>query len=141
MDEIDARIASLDLTLFEHVVSQSTENDKRSLLALQSAVRGWHSSYSYLEIGSYLGGSLQPHVLDPRCGKIISIDPRPYAKAVRDQRGHDQLYIDNSAEGMLKLLAIIPGADLKKITTFEKDASALDINAVGTQPDYCFDGI
>jgi|LakMenE18May11ns_1017448.scaffolds.fasta_scaffold9329694_2 hypothetical protein len=32
--------------------------------------------YNYLEIGSYLGGSLQYALLSPRCTKVVSVDTR-----------------------------------------------------------------
>lgn len=67
-----SRISSLDTSLFETVPTLVYAPDKLSLLAVQRAVRKL-KSYSYLEIGSYQGGTLQPHLGDPRCKRIYSI--------------------------------------------------------------------
>lgn len=65
MDDFETRLASLDASLFQHVLSQMPEDDQKSLLALQSAVRAQHPQFVYLEIGSYKGGSLQSVVVAP----------------------------------------------------------------------------
>jgi hypothetical protein len=92
--KLDQRIADLDLTLFASIYSQSSDADKQSLLATQHAVRSAFGDYCYLEIGSHLGGSLQPYVVDPRCRRIYSIDKRP--EAVPDNRGIAIPYPENS---------------------------------------------
>src|SRR4051812_12044666 len=94
MPQFEDRIAELDLSLFDVIPSQSTSDDKGSLLALQLAVRDAVGEYTYLEIGSYLGGSIQPHLLDPECRKIYSIDKRPRSQP--DERGIDYIYENNS---------------------------------------------
>lgn len=58
MKSFDQRISDLDLGLFEKIESQSTDCDKQSLLACQLAVREQTGNYNYLEIGSYIGGSI-----------------------------------------------------------------------------------
>ena len=63
MTDFEQSINNLDLRLFEKINSQSDDNDKQSLLACQLATRQLTDSYNYLEIGSYLGGSIQPHLL------------------------------------------------------------------------------
>lgn len=75
--EFDQNLNDLDLELFAVIPSQSTDDDKRSLLAVQRRTRELAGNYSYLEIGSYLGGSIQPHLLDSKCKSIWSIDKRP----------------------------------------------------------------
>ena len=62
MDDFEKRLEKLDLSLFEKIESQSVPEDKESLLACQFAVRELRSGYNYLEIGSYLGGSIQPYL-------------------------------------------------------------------------------
>ena len=57
-DSIDA----LDLRVFDRVPSQTTADDRRSLLAVQRAVARHFGEYCYLEIGSHLGGSIQTHL-------------------------------------------------------------------------------
>jgi hypothetical protein len=81
--------------------------------------------------------TLQPFVADPRCKRIISIDPRP--RYVADDRPGLQNwnYGDNRAARMFGGLARIPDADLGKIRFVER--STEDI-APGTFPraDLCF---
>jgi len=76
MTAFDQSITELDTSIFQ-IESQTSIDDRRSLLAIQNAVRQWKPKYSYLECGSHFGGSLLPHVLDPRCELAYSIDTRP----------------------------------------------------------------
>ena len=87
MLNFEQSIKTLDLGLFEKISSQSSDDDKQSLLACQLATRELAGAYHYLEIGSYLGGSIQPHLLDRHCAKIYSIDKRPLNQP--DERGVD----------------------------------------------------
>ncbi len=132
---IEERIEQLDLSLFGHVVSQATDDDRVSLLAVQTAIRRKFPGYVYLEVGSHMGGSLQPHVLDPKCGRIISIDPRP--GATPDTRG-TQHYVPVSTASMLESLKQIPGADVSKIKTFETTTASMTENIIGVRPRLCF---
>ena len=52
----------------------------RSLLAVHNAVAARTDGFSYLGIGSHLGGSLQAVIADPRCTRAVSIDPRPQSR-------------------------------------------------------------
>lgn len=135
MTEFDDSIHNLDLGLFEKIPSQSTDNDKRSLLACQLAVRELLPDYTYLEIGSYLGGSIQPHLLDPKCTKIYSIDKRPIAQP--DARGYDWIYQNNSTARMLKLLGDV-SADTSKIITIDGDTKTINLSQVAEGVDLCF---
>lgn len=74
--EVDSRIDRLDLSLFDAVETQSCDGDQLAWLAIQRSLRSV-GGYTYLEIGSHLGGSLQQHVVDPKCNWIVSIDRRP----------------------------------------------------------------
>lgn len=65
-----------DIGIFQKIESQTTGQDQRSLLKLQRAVSGNIPGYVYLEIGSYLGGTLHPHLVDPNCKQAISVDIR-----------------------------------------------------------------
>lgn len=132
---IEQRIRDLDISLFDDVVTQLRLNDRKSLLALHTACRDAYGSFTYLEIGSYLGGSLQAFVRDPACEAIVSIDPRPSSAA--DLRGEDARYPDNTTRGMLERLAAIPGADAAKITTLEASTEGLDPLALPCRPQLC----
>lgn len=133
---IEDRVAALDTGLFAHVESQTSEPDRRSLLALQNAIAR-DGGFSYLEIGSHLGGTLQPMVADPRCTRIVSIDPRPQWQPDdrTDLDGCD--YPDNSTERMLGLLRGVPGADLSKLETIEESTENLPPDRFG-RPNLCF---
>lgn len=133
---IDEKIERLDLSLFDQIVSQTTEEDKRSFLAIQSAIRKHFPGYIYLEIGSYLGGSIQPHAVDPQCAGIISIDSRPEFSL--DSRGSLFPYPVRSARVMLEGLGKIPGADVSKIKTFDCSTAELTAQMIGVRPQCCF---
>jgi hypothetical protein len=135
MIDVAERIRRLDVGLCARVLSQATDNDKRSLLALHAAVAEEQDRFTHLEIGSYMGGSLQSFVLDPRCERIVSIDPRPARLA--DVRG-TQEYADNSSAAMLAGLGRIPGADTQKILSLERGTDSLMPQDIPTAPDLCF---
>lgn len=132
----ESQLASLDIALFSRIDAQLTDDDKRSLLAVHHALREQIPGYVYLEIGSHLGGSIQPHLQDARCTRIISIDKRP--TAVPDDRGYDVPYPENSTAHMLSLLrAISPDADAR-ITCFDEDASGITPDRLPGRPHLCF---
>ncbi len=133
-NDFEARLASLDASLFQHVLSQMPKDDQRSLLALQAAVRARHQQFVYLEIGSYRGGSLQSFVVDPCCRKIISLDPR--LNEYSDTRGSTS-YADNTTARMLEGLGKIPGADLRKIQSFDAGTDTLKPEAIQPRPHFC----
>lgn len=135
--DFEPRIDELDLSLFKAIDSQSDDGDKRSWLALQRIVRRWNGNYTYLEIGSYLGGSLQPHLLDPRCRRIISIDNRP-PDELPDDRGQGFRYADNSTASMLSNLRAIDPGQVSKIVCFDCDARDIDPACLPDRPDLCF---
>jgi hypothetical protein len=129
-------LSNLDLNLFKYIGSQTSENDKRSLLACQYAVRNLSSEYSYLEIGSHLGGSIQPFLLDPQCRNIYSIDRRPEMQP--DERGIDCVYKDNSTQRMLNNLKEVSETGLAKITCFDSDSSEVPPESITERPQVCF---
>jgi hypothetical protein len=128
-------LESLDPGLLMAIESETSEADRRSLLALHLACRRRHPGFRWLEIGSYLGGSLQALVRDPACEAIESIDPRP--KRMQDERLGAISYPDNSTTRMLDLLAGLPGADVSKVRTHDADTEALDPASI-EQPHVCF---
>jgi hypothetical protein len=135
MDETTfaSRIANLDPGLFK-ITAQLSPGDRRSLLAVQNAVRLANNDYVYLECGSHLGGSLLPYVLDPHCRIAYSIDKRPPVQA--DERGIDFRYDSNQTRQMLDLLAAhAPARSVAKVKTFDMDASALTAAQVVEKPD------
>src|SRR5262249_24113809 len=75
--------------------SQTSNSDKVVLLKLREIAR-MTSSYSYLEVGSFLGGSLTPFVGDPCCIRVLSIDQR--GRRQSDERGRTYDYTSTSSE-------------------------------------------
>lgn len=135
MTHFESAIGGLDLRLFEKIPSQSTDHDKRSLLAVQLAVRELLDEYNYLEIGSYLGGSIQPHLLDPTCRRIISIDKRPFSQP--DERGFDFVYQNNSTARMMETLAKV-SENREKITTIDGDSKTIEPSEIADKIQLCF---
>ena len=132
MKSAPEKIENLDISLFQWIESQTTEEDRFALLSLQNITRSFFNSYIYLEIGSHLGGSLQPHLVDEKCGKIISIDPRPQTLA--DERWEAKYhYPGNSTGRMHDCLKRIPGAEINKLETIEKNSWELSGNDIQTK--------
>jgi predicted O-methyltransferase YrrM len=136
MSDFERAIADLDLDLFSKIDSQSTPHDKQSFLAIQLAVRNLRPGYKYLEIGSYLGGSIQPHLLDDRCAKIYSIDKRPEKQP--DARGFDYRYRNNSTERMLENLRNVASENMEKLVTIDGDSRSISPSQVEEKIDLCF---
>lgn len=135
MTDFETAINELDLDLFARIPSQSTAEDKRSLLAVEAAVRELCGDYNYLEIGSYLGGSIQPHLLDDKCRRIYSIDKRPVSQP--DARGYDWIYRNNSTKRMLEMLAEV-SKNTAKITTIDGDTRSVDPGEITDKIQLCF---
>ncbi|NBV24068.1 MAG: class I SAM-dependent methyltransferase [Proteobacteria bacterium] len=137
MPTIQEQIDQQDLSLFKTIESQSSEDDRRSFMALNSAFRQWKGGkFTFLEIGSYKGGSLQSYVADPGCTKIISMDPRP--KFTQDAREKTSDYSHVTTQDMLDLLAKVPGADVKKVIPIEKGTDQMKPSELPFKPDFCF---
>jgi hypothetical protein len=131
------RIDNIDLTLFKTVHSQTSDKDRTALLAVQRAVANRFGKYSYIEVGSHLGGTIQPHIVDERCNGIYSIDPRPEICADDRVSGKSE-YIDNSSERMLRLLSEVEGGDVSKITCLNSDAREVGANDIPCLPELVF---
>jgi Methyltransferase domain len=133
---VEERIQSLDLSLFDLVSTQTYPEDRASLLLLQRCVRQ-SGDYIYAEIGSHLGGTLQPHLVDSRCALIYSIDKRPVA--LPDEYSGEVYYPGNSTQRMLDgLREAFPESPVEKIHTFDSDARDLDPSQFSQPPDFCF---
>jgi hypothetical protein len=135
MNALAARLDALDTSLFARIRSQSNDDDKRSWLAVQSAVRRIKGPFTYLEIGSYLGGSIQPYLMDPLCRRIYSIDRRPVEQP--DDRGQTFSYRDSSTNLMLENLRAIDAEQVAKVICFDSDACDVPKTAIAEPPDIC----
>jgi hypothetical protein len=138
MPSAAAAVDRLDTSLFSFVLSQTSEAERRTLLAVQRAVASRHGEYVYLEIGSYLGGSLQPHVADHRCVRIFSVDPRPDFPPDDRTPGQGVLYEGNSKDRMLSNLEAIDSAGVEKITCFDDDAKDVPVWRITPAPHIAF---
>jgi hypothetical protein len=135
-DAIAAQIYALDSALFSFLPeAQSTGLDRRALLALHAAAADRFPEFAYLEVGSYMGGSLQAVMRDPRCREVISIDPR--TTRTPDARG-TFVYEGNTTDRMLELLGALPDVDMNKLTTFDATTDTLSTSDLPVRPNYCF---
>ena len=133
---VAGRVANLDVGLFEPIPSQTSPDDRRALLAVQDAVARGLGSYVYLEIGSFRGGTLQPHLRDGRCAKVYSIDLRPEVQP-DDMHGValEEHYHHVTAASMLSDLRDAAGAEAAaKTVTFECDVRDVPAGAVDPPP-------
>jgi hypothetical protein len=118
------RVDRIDSSLFDRIEGGlASSADRRSLLAIHAAVAA-RGAFRYLEIGSYLGASLQTFISDPRCTAIVSIDRRDAFSP--DSRPGGAAYPDNTTERMCDLLAQVPGAELDKLTALDASTESLD---------------
>lgn len=72
------------------VPGQIGPNDVNVLTSVMDFI-ATQGSYRYLEIGSYLGASLQWHLTNPACVQVVSIDKRSRDK-IKDERQIDYAY-------------------------------------------------
>ena len=122
---------------FDWIESQTTRQDRLALLSIVEALVNTVGAYHYLEVGSHLGGSLQPHIADLRCTRIVSIDPRPCEQPDERWRTSYQ-YPGNSTARMLESLMRVPGADLTKLRTFECSSWELSPSEIAATVDFAF---
>ena len=133
--QAQALIEAADPSIFK-LESETGVGDRRMLLALQNMMRR-NGSYTYAEIGSYMGGTLVPHLMDPRCSLVISIDKRPDAQP--DERSVSFDYTRSSTKLMLERLErSLPFSALLKLLTYDCDAAALPEEARATAVDLLF---
>ncbi len=137
--EAERMIEALDTDVFNAIQSQTSKNDRTSLLSIQKVLRQ-KGSYVYLEIGSFRGGTLQPHVVDRRCNKIFSVDLRP--EATPDTRGNDYDYEGVTTADMLNSVRRIGGGEASKVICFDQRSGDVDKTKIHLRPDFCFiDGV
>jgi hypothetical protein len=127
------KIRNADIGVFT-VNTATTLADRRSLLLVQNLCRTFCGSYSYAEIGSQDGGSLLPHLIEPDCIYAASIDKRPDLQPDERARVFDYRGVTTAAmiENVRPYVAL---SGLKKLSTFECDASDLAPSELGRQLD------
>lgn len=92
----------------------------------------------YLEIGSHLGGSIQPYLLDPRCRAVFSIDSRPASQPDDRAPGYRATYEGNSTARMLDHLRALDPRQAGKVVCFESEASEVDPARIVPRADVAF---
>ncbi len=95
------------------ILSQTSDSDKAVLLQLRDLMP---SGYRYLEIGSFMGGSLVPFLRDPKCMHILSVDLRE--QIVPDERGIKYDFKGMPLQSMLNELGK-NGVDCTKLQNFD----------------------
>lgn len=116
--------------------SQTSKNDKKIILKIIELLKKNKKKFNYLEIGSFLGGSLTPYLLDDTCKYIVSIDKRNQKQD--DERSKDYSYEHISEFDMIKKLKQ-NNLNTDKLKTFNGDVRNFKTN---TKFDIAFiDGI
>ena len=77
------------------IKSQTSKEDKKVILKLITLFK----TYNYCEIGSFLGGSLTPHLQTDSCQHILSIDDRERVQP--DERGVLYNYAGITSDSMI----------------------------------------
>lgn len=111
-----------DVSYLFPIPSQTSTNDRVWLTQLFEHVRS-QGTYRYMEIGSFMGGTLTPALLDESCTAVLSIDSRP--NAIADSR-NIMLDYNRTTADMLELLKTKDSLDLAKLATFDGCASQCD---------------
>lgn len=117
-----ARAGSLSFEDFK-VHGQLGSRAIRVLIRVQELISA-RGPYEYLEIGSFMGRSLQPHVQDGDCKRAVSIDLRP--DVTPDERGSLEDYEGITAQDMIDGLAEhCSSAELAKLETITDTSDVL----------------
>jgi hypothetical protein len=112
----------MDIKTYFPIPSQTSLEDKKALLNFMGLFK---NEYYYIEIGSFLGGSLTPFLLDEKCRKILSIDDRERIQP--DERGINYSYQGITTQMMKDRLESC-GFSLDKLETFDHSINDYKIN-------------
>ena len=97
------------------IASQTSIYDKTVLLKTRDIFHSW-PGYNYLEVGSFLGGSIAPFCADDHCKHILSIDDR--GRNQPDERGLKADYTAITSQMMLDNLTR-NNLPVEKVETFD----------------------
>lgn len=111
----------VQLARYFPIESQTSQTDKEVILTVKSMVAKFKQNYSYVEIGSYLGGSLTPFLMDSSCELIFSIDERERQQP--DERGAKFDYAGVTNQTMIDNLKK-HGINTDKLQTFDGSVDA-----------------
>lgn len=112
-----------------NIPTQLSPGDCRVLQAVLNHV-SQQQPYTYLEIGSYLGGSLHAHLTTPRCELAWSVDTRR-RNQIQDERNIDYAYTATTQD-MLDLFAAnsIPTQRLHTIDGTVEDVPDIRVDLI-----------
>jgi hypothetical protein len=108
------------------IQSQSGLSDRIFLLNSIEFITRFKDQYSYVEIGSFLGGSLTPFLMDQRCTSVLSIDERE--RILPDERGANFDYAGVTNQKMIDNLHS-HGITTEKLITFDGSIDNMDAPA------------
>lgn len=128
------KILEGDISVFQ-IRADLTDEDKKSLLGIHAAFYDLGEEFTYLEIGSNVGGSLQPFLIDDLCRKIYSIDKRPMV--VPDERGLRNYSSVTTQTMMQELRRFYPDC-LGKLQCFDHSSDEISKDAIQLNPSLCF---
>ena len=100
------------------VSSQTSDADKLILLKIIKFVKKIKKNFNYIEIGSFLGGSLTPFLMETSCKSIVSIDKRNQKQD--DERNEEWSYENINEKDMINGLKK-HGLNTSKLKTFNGD--------------------
>jgi hypothetical protein len=104
--------------------SQTSEKDKLFLLNAITTIKARAiTNFKYIEIGSFLGGSLTACLLENKCSLIVSVDERERQQL--DERGAKYDYSGITHQTMIDNLTS-HGMDVSKLTTHDGSISSYD---------------
>jgi hypothetical protein len=103
-----------------------SSGDKLTILRTLSLVKQKEKQFSFLEIGSWLGGSLAPFARDQACTFIASVDER--GRKQPDERGAKFDYTGVTSAMMLDNLAG-HGLDTGKIAVFDRSIESVTLDS------------
>lgn len=106
------------------IESQTSSNDKVFLLNAIKLANKRDNDYSYVEIGSFLGGSLSPFLMDTRCKLVLSIDDRE--RQQEDERGKKFDYAGVTHQTMIDNLKA-RGISTEKLKTFDGSIDTISL--------------
>jgi hypothetical protein len=113
------------------ITSQTSDADKLFLLKTIETVMSKEPSFKYIEVGSFMGGSLTPFLMERACSLVASIDER--GQHSPDERGAKFDYSKITSKSMIDKL-VSHGLDISKliihdgtVKTFDCDNHSFDI--------------
>ena len=92
---------NFEIKKFFPINSQTSFEYKYILLKVKKMIN--KHDFNYLEIGSFLGGSLTPFLIDKKCIIVISIDKRN--QNLEDERNERQSYENVATNYMINNLS------------------------------------